>query len=175
MSSNFKWIQIFAVVIFSTVLSEAVLAGQIEDEVNEINQQVVSRNSFAEKLAALKKLSASGNSTASRDLGVIYIDSVLSKRFGVVIDQKVSIRFLELAIKQGNETAADFLHNISQPTKPYPPKIGMSKAQVDDCEWGSPRDKRKTTTQSGTTEVWVYAGPAFIFFDAEGHVEEIRE
>ena len=55
----------------------------------------------------------------------------------------------------------------------YAPKIGMTKEQVLGSVWSSPRRKEKTTTASGTSEIWIYAGPSFLFFDETGILRQI--
>lgn len=56
----------------------------------------------------------------------------------------------------------------------YLPEIGMSKEQVLRSTWSSPREMNKTQTARGTTEVWIYAGPSFLFFDEGGILRVIN-
>lgn len=87
------------------------------------------------------------------------------------------------ALQNGSYAALSWMHKRLEEAapsrfvlrKPYPPMMGMSKYEVNGCHWGSPRDKVKRTTQSGTTEMWVYAGNAYVRFNTEGLVESITE
>lgn len=56
----------------------------------------------------------------------------------------------------------------------YYPAIGMTKEEVLRSAWSSPRQMNKTTTASGTSEVWIYAGPSFLFFDESGILQVIN-
>jgi hypothetical protein len=42
--------------------------------------------------------------------------------------------------------------------------IGMTTAEVQASSWGSPVDKRTSSTQNGTTEVWIYGGSRTVYF-----------
>lgn len=52
------------------------------------------------------------------------------------------------------------------------PAIGMTPAEVSQSTWGSPSNKRMSTTANGTTEVWVYSGNRSIYF-FNGKVSQI--
>ncbi|MFJ8063298.1 hypothetical protein ACIQYS_01520 [Psychrobacillus sp. NPDC096426] len=56
----------------------------------------------------------------------------------------------------------------------YEPKIGMTAQQVYDSSWGYPNDQTKSTTASGTTEMWVYPENNYIHFK-DGKVVSINE
>lgn len=44
------------------------------------------------------------------------------------------------------------------------PAMGMTTAEVLQTTWGTPANKRSTTSPNGTTEVWTYAGTKTIYF-----------
>ncbi|HQU92044.1 MAG TPA: hypothetical protein PLK77_07090 [Pyrinomonadaceae bacterium] len=44
------------------------------------------------------------------------------------------------------------------------PAVGMTTAEVSSSTWGTPTNKRTSTTANGTTEVWTYAGKGTIYF-----------
>lgn len=44
------------------------------------------------------------------------------------------------------------------------PAVGMTIAEVSQSTWGTPTDKRSSTTANGTTEVWTYTGKGTIYF-----------
>lgn len=98
-------------------------------------------------------------------------------------DKKMIGQHYQRALQNGSYAALSWLHKLLEETtpsrfilhKPYPPMIGMSKSEVNGCHWGSPSDKVKRTTQGGTTEMWVYAGIAYVYFSTEGLVESITE
>jgi len=56
----------------------------------------------------------------------------------------------------------------------YLPEIGMTKEQVLRSAWNSPRQMNKTRTAQGTSEVWIYAGPSFLYFDEGGILKVIN-
>lgn len=43
------------------------------------------------------------------------------------------------------------------------PKVGMSKSEVEQCAWGSPKKKNVDTYSWGTTEQWVYSR-GYVYF-----------
>lgn len=44
-------------------------------------------------------------------------------------------------------------------------KIGMTKAQVLNSNWGNPSHVNRTVNQNGTREQWVYGGGNYLYFD----------
>ncbi len=44
------------------------------------------------------------------------------------------------------------------------PAVGMTIAEVSQSTWGSPTNKRTSTTANGTTDVWTYTGKGTIYF-----------
>lgn len=44
------------------------------------------------------------------------------------------------------------------------PQIGMTKAEVESCAWGSPNKKNVDTYAWGTTEQWVYNSKGYVYF-----------
>jgi tetratricopeptide (TPR) repeat protein len=44
-------------------------------------------------------------------------------------------------------------------------RIGMTKQEVLDSNWGEPKTINRTTTQYGTNEQWVYYGNKYLYFD----------
>lgn len=55
-------------------------------------------------------------------------------------------------------------YSKSTETKKSAPKIGMTKSEVLNSTWGSPKKKNITETAYGTHEQWVYAN-GYIYFD----------
>ena len=55
----------------------------------------------------------------------------------------------------------------------YKWQIGMTKEQVLKSVDGEPDRKLKKSTASGTDEVWVYAGPTYLYFDKAGILRRI--
>lgn len=49
----------------------------------------------------------------------------------------------------------------------------MTKEQVLKSVDGEPDRKLKKSTASGTDEVWVYAGPTYLYFDKAGILRRI--
>ncbi len=45
------------------------------------------------------------------------------------------------------------------------PQIGMTKEEVKNSLWGTPKDINKTTTVNGTSEQWVYDNYKYVYFD----------
>ena len=109
------------------------------------------------------------------DLYFFHSDEELAKAFGIKVDPNEAQRFARLAYMQGNEEVVKDPYHFIKLTKPYEPGIGMSKAQVIDSSWGDPKDKLKTTTQNGTTEMWVYHSNSYVLFDTKGYVVKIQE
>lgn len=82
--------------------------------------------------------------------------------------------FLDFYIKYKNDVyykRCDEEHNISgkysssSETKKLEPKIGMTKSEVLNSTWGSPKKKNITENSYGTHEQWVYSGNRYIYFD----------
>lgn len=44
------------------------------------------------------------------------------------------------------------------------PAVGMTIAEVSQSTWGTPTNKRTSTTANGTTDVWTYTGKGTIYF-----------
>lgn len=88
-----------------------------------------------------------------------------------------------LAAQSGSYAALSWLHeqmkkaNPSQfvLTKPYPPKIGMTKLQAYESTFGEPQNKEKRTTQNGTNEIWFYGWGGYLVFDVDGLLAVIHE
>ncbi|MBW9150377.1 hypothetical protein K2F40_15565 [Clostridium sp. CM028] len=55
-----------------------------------------------------------------------------------------------------------------------PPTIGMTENEVLNSNWGSPKDKNKTTTANGTDEQWVYYNSKYLYF-VNGRLETIQD
>ncbi len=62
---------------------------------------------------------------------------------------------------------------VNVPEEKPSPKIGMTKQEVLDSNWGKPNDINKTTTEYGTSEQWVYDKKGYIYFD-DGLVSTIQ-
>lgn len=45
-----------------------------------------------------------------------------------------------------------------------PPKVGMTKSEVERCAWGYPDKKNIDTYSWGTTEQWVYRSKGYVYF-----------
>lgn len=58
-------------------------------------------------------------------------------------------------------------------SRAYKWKIGMTQAQVLGSVDGAPRQKSKTTTAYGTTEIWFYGRSTLLFFDESGILRQI--
>ncbi len=54
--------------------------------------------------------------------------------------------------------------NVSTTAAKRDVSVGMSTAEVLSSAWGSPNNKRTSTTPNGTTEVWLYPGGKTIYF-----------
>lgn len=63
----------------------------------------------------------------------------------------------EKAAKEEAKNAADKLAKSE-------PKIGMTKAEVESCAWGSPDKKNIDTYSWGTEEQWVYRSKGYVYF-----------
>ncbi|WP_138755770.1 tetratricopeptide repeat protein [Paenibacillus sinopodophylli] len=57
--------------------------------------------------------------------------------------------------------------------KPFP-AIGMTKQEVKNSKWGTPKDINKTITKYGTNEQWVYSLSEYIYFE-DGIVTAIQQ
>ena len=93
--------------------------------------------------------------------------------------------FLDFYLKYKNNVyyvQYDAEHNISgkyqsediQKSKKEEPKIGMTKIQVLNSEWGSPKEKNITETKYGKHEQWVYSLNRYIYFE-NGIVTSIQK
>lgn len=65
--------------------------------------------------------------------------------------------------------------DINLPLEKISPKIGMTKEEVKNSTWGTPKDINKTTTSKGTKEQWVYDNYKYIYFNEDGYVTTIQE
>ncbi|MDR5170440.1 hypothetical protein IHQ56_01275 [Methylobacillus flagellatus] len=55
----------------------------------------------------------------------------------------------------------------------YKYQIGMTKQQVLGSIDGYPMRTLKQTTALGTEEIWIYAGPTYLYFDRSGILRRI--
>lgn len=46
-----------------------------------------------------------------------------------------------------------------------PPKVGMTKSEVERCAWGYPDKKNISTYSWGTSEQWVYRSRGYVYFE----------
>ena len=93
--------------------------------------------------------------------------------------------FLDFYLKYKNNVyyvQYDQEHNISgkyqsediQKSQKEEPKIGMTKIEVLNSTWGSPKEKNITETKYGKHEQWVYSTNRYIYFD-NGIVTSIQK
>lgn len=55
------------------------------------------------------------------------------------------------------------------------PQIGMTKKEVvNDTNWGKPEDIKRTTTQYGIEEQWIYSGYRYLYFE-DGKLSVIQD
>ncbi|WJN47594.1 hypothetical protein QUH71_26890 (plasmid) [Priestia aryabhattai] len=55
------------------------------------------------------------------------------------------------------------------------PQIGMTKKEViNDTNWGKPEDIKRTTTQYGIEEQWIYSGYRYLYFE-DGKLAVIQD
>jgi hypothetical protein len=55
------------------------------------------------------------------------------------------------------------------------PQIGMTKKEViNDTNWGKPEDIKRTTTQYGIEEQWIYSGYRYLYFE-DGKLSMIQD
>lgn len=64
--------------------------------------------------------------------------------------------------------------NAPIPSKPVPPHIGMTRAELEESSWGRPTKINKTTTAYSVREQWCYSGYRYVYLE-NGVVVSIQE
>lgn len=80
--------------------------------------------------------------------------------------------------KEAYKRSQQNTQNTKSSSKPiiltsYEPKVGMTAREVYDSSWAYPNDVVKTTTSSGTTEMWIYPEGNYIHFK-DGRVSSVK-
>lgn len=55
------------------------------------------------------------------------------------------------------------------------PHVGLTREQLENSSWGKPEKINTTTTETGTTEQWVYGNGKYAYLDDNGFVTAIQE
>lgn len=81
-----------------------------------------------------------------------------NKEFLTFMKEYLNIYYKDVRDRESKE------YNKQQEMKSKEPAIGMTKDEVLNGAWGSPKDKNVTQNRYGTYEQWVYGGGKYIYF-----------